>query len=82
MPTSFLPIKEGEPESPMGSLVAEAVEEGYHLTAIYEVLGQLVLKSEPGNVTFEVDGSPCDSPCVIDKDAGASMEQKKQEGYF
>jgi uncharacterized protein (TIGR03437 family) len=40
--------------------------------AIYDVLGQLRVESSPSGLTLTVDGSPCVTPCTIDRVAGAA----------
>lgn len=44
--------------------------ETLRLTAEYELLGQLTLRSEPSNLTLSVNGEECVTPCVIDRPAG------------
>ncbi|MGD0015445.1 MAG: hypothetical protein ABSD56_13650 [Bryobacteraceae bacterium] len=43
--------------------------------AEYDVLGQLRVESSPSGLTLTVDGSPCVTPCTIDRLAGAAAVQ-------
>ena len=62
----------GEPEQTV-VVPAEASEKGLWLVAEYELLGQLVVKSEPGSLPFKVDGQECSTPCVLDRAAGSQV---------
>lgn len=53
------------------ALQENQLETGVRLTAEYELLGQLTLRSEPASLTLSVDGQECATPCVIDRPAGA-----------
>ncbi len=52
---------------------AEAVDHGYRLTATYELLSQAVIHSEPAGGVVNVDGTPCQTPCVLDRAEGAEV---------
>jgi uncharacterized protein (TIGR03437 family) len=52
----------------------EAVEDGFHLTAIYKILGQTVIESQPSGIPMDVDGEVCVTPCVLDKPDGTEVQ--------
>lgn len=56
------------------SVPPEAVEAGLRLTARYELLSQVVLHSDPAGTAVEVDGVPCETPCVVDRPAGSEVQ--------
>ncbi|MGD0200644.1 MAG: hypothetical protein ABSD27_07845 [Bryobacteraceae bacterium] len=41
--------------------------------AVYDILGQLRVESSPSGLTLTVDGSPCVTPCTIDRPAGTAV---------
>lgn len=51
----------------------DAVDNGYRLTAQYEMLSQVVIHSEPAGTAVEVDGVTCDTPCSIDRSDGTEI---------
>jgi uncharacterized protein (TIGR03437 family) len=51
----------------------EAVDSGYRLTAAYELLSQTVIHSEPAGAVVDVDGAPCQTPCVLDRPDGTEV---------
>ena len=55
------------------TIPAEAVEDGFRLTAKYDLLSQVVVESQPPGVTLQVDGAPCATPCSIDKPDGTEV---------
>ncbi len=52
---------------------AAAVDNGLRLTATYELLSQAVIETVPSNISLEVDGAACESPCSIDRPDGAEV---------
>ena len=44
-----------------------------HLTATYQAVGQATISSAPAGMTVQVDGSDCTTPCVVEKEVGASV---------
>lgn len=51
----------------------DVAEAGYRLTAQYELLSQVVIRSEPAGTAVEVDGVSCTTPCSIDRPAGTEV---------
>ncbi|WP_321477096.1 hypothetical protein [uncultured Paludibaculum sp.] len=45
----------------------------FRMVAQYEVLGRLSILSEPGALTFDVSGTGCSTPCVLDRPAGTNV---------
>jgi len=52
----------------------EAVDSGYRLTASYEMLSQAVIHSEPAGAVVQVDGTACQTPCVLDRPDGSEVQ--------
>jgi uncharacterized protein (TIGR03437 family) len=46
---------------------------GQTITATYQLLGQATIESRPLNLSVQVDGVRCNTPCVLERDAGASV---------
>jgi uncharacterized protein (TIGR03437 family) len=46
---------------------------GLRMTAAYSVLSRVVVQSTPQNVTIQVDGTSCQTPCTIDRQNGAQV---------
>lgn len=44
-----------------------------HLTARYELLGQLRVSSDPSSLSFVVNATACQTPCTVDAPAGTSI---------
>jgi len=55
------------------AIPADAVEKGYRATAVYELLSQVTINTNPGGIPIDVDGSPCDSPCRLDRPDGTEV---------
>lgn len=51
----------------------QMVDRGFNITAQYEKLGQLSVRSEPPTLVFEVSGMECRTPCNIDLPSGANV---------
>lgn len=58
-------------DSPDQEIVAGTVTSAI---AYYDVLGRMTLHSSPGGVTLTVDGTPCITPCILDRRAGAEVK--------
>jgi uncharacterized protein (TIGR03437 family) len=61
-----------EPEREL-TVSQEMVDRGYHITAQYEKLGQLSVRSEPPTLLFDVSGMECRTPCNVDLPSGANV---------
>ncbi len=46
--------------------------ENFSMAAIFEVQPQVTLRSNPPGITLTVDGKPCKTPCVLDRDRDSS----------
>ncbi len=55
------------------TIPAEAAAQGLRYIARYELLGQLTLRSDPAQLTLNVNGEECTTPCVIDRPAGTEI---------
>lgn len=66
----FVRWSNGGPSAQEVSLPEGQEEQGLRLTAEYELLGQLTLRSEPASLTVSVNGEECVTPCVLDRPAG------------
>lgn len=53
--------------------VAESEAGSFRLVAQYELLGRLSIQSEPAALSFDVSGTPCTTPCVLDRPAGTAV---------
>jgi uncharacterized protein (TIGR03437 family) len=62
----------GEATQEIG-IPADAVENGFRLTATYEMLSQTLISADPAGTPIEVDGVTCDTPCPIDKPEGTEV---------
>lgn len=51
----------------------EAVDRGLYLIAQYELLSRLTIESTPPGVVMEVDGTPCSTPCLVDRPSGTPV---------
>ena len=50
-----------------------AVNNGLRMSASYSVLSRVVVQSSPANVTIQVDGTNCQTPCTIDRQTGTQV---------
>jgi uncharacterized protein (TIGR03437 family) len=50
-----------------------AVTNGLRLTAVYNELNRVVVQSNPPGLALQVDGAACQTPCNIDRAAGAQI---------
>ncbi len=48
--------------------------QGLALTATYQALGQLHLSSVPPGLSFTVDGTPCTTPCILNRASGTQIQ--------
>ena len=55
-----------------------AVNNGYRATANYSILSRLVVQSSPVNLTVQIDGTSCQTPCTIDRQSGATVHVTAQ----
>jgi uncharacterized protein (TIGR03437 family) len=51
-----------------------AVDGGYRAIATYSVLNRVVVQSYPASVAIQVDGTTCQTPCTIDRQAGTQLQ--------
>ncbi len=47
---------------------------GYRLTANFNELSRIVVKSSPSGLTLQVDGANCVTPCNVDRPIGATFQ--------
>jgi uncharacterized protein (TIGR03437 family) len=59
--------------SPTQTVTVPAVK-NLILTANYQVLSQVQVTSTPSGLSFTIDGSPCVTPCVVNKTSGSQMQ--------
>jgi len=50
-----------------------AVTSGLRLIANFSVLSRVVVQSSPPGLTFQIDGTSCQTPCTIDRQSGAQV---------
>jgi uncharacterized protein (TIGR03437 family) len=62
----------GGPQAQTVTVDQTAVDSGYRLTAIYDVLSRVVVQSVPAG-TIQIDGKNCVTPCNVDRPAGSSF---------
>ncbi len=43
------------------------------VTAVYQIVGQVTIHSIPAGLSLEVDGASCNTPCAVERDAGATV---------
>lgn len=53
---------------------ADAIDNGFVLTATYDLLSQVVIESRPSGVPVEVEGATCTTPCSINKPDGTKVQ--------
>jgi uncharacterized protein (TIGR03437 family) len=70
---TFKSWSNGGPASQQITIDQAAVDNGLRVSASYDVLSRLIVQSSAGNVTIQVDGSPCPAPCIIDKPNGSQV---------
>jgi uncharacterized protein (TIGR03437 family) len=63
----------GGPAEQEVTVPADALEKPFGLTAAYELLGQLTLRSEPAGAVLQVNGAECRTPCTYDRPAGTAL---------
>lgn len=56
------------------SQTVTAGEQDMRLIAKYERLDRLTIDSSPRSLTIEADGSPCRTPCVLDRERGTAVQ--------
>jgi uncharacterized protein (TIGR03437 family) len=52
------------------TIPATAIDTGVSLTAEYELLSQITIRSNPPGAVVTVDGAPCATPCKVDRKEG------------
>ena len=50
-----------------------AVDNGMLVTASYSVLSRVIVNSSPTGLVFQVDGTPCTTPCTVDRQSGSQV---------
>jgi len=60
---------------------SSAVDQGYRLTATYELLSRAVITTSAGSGAVIVDGVECLTPCKLDKPGGAEVTVEAPESY-
>lgn len=50
-----------------------AVDNGFRMTASYDVLSRVIVQTSPPGLTVQVDGVPCQSPCTVDRPNGSQV---------
>ena len=51
----------------------EAIDAGFRVTASYDMLSQVVVHSDPAGASVDVDGTPCPTPCTVDRADGTQV---------
>jgi uncharacterized protein (TIGR03437 family) len=67
----FVSWSDGQPAS--FDYKAGAPAGDLQVVATYQLLGQATITTNPANLPVEVDGAACLTPCVVERDAGASV---------
>ena len=55
------------------SVDSSALDTGLRLTASYGVLSRVVVQSSPSNLSVQVDGTACQTPCTLDRQNGTNL---------
>ena len=50
-----------------------AVDNGFRMTASYDVLSRVVVQTSPPGLMVQVDGNACQSPCTVDRPNGSQV---------
>jgi uncharacterized protein (TIGR03437 family) len=64
----------GGAEKQQISVDQAAVDNGFRMTANYNILSRLIIQTSPPGITVQVNGVPCVSPCTIDKPGGSQVK--------
>lgn len=61
------------------SVPEEAATTGWRLTAVYEPLGRVTVRTAPPGIAIEVDGAECLTPCTVERTVGAALRLRVPE---
>ncbi len=64
----------GGAEKQQISVDQAAVDNGFRMTANYNILSRLIIQTSPPGIPVQVNGVPCASPCTIDKPGGSQVK--------
>jgi uncharacterized protein (TIGR03437 family) len=71
---AFQSWSNGGPASQEIAVLDDDVAAGRRLTAIYEPLARISVRSAPSGIAIQVDGEPCSTPCSLLRPAGAAVQ--------
>ena len=63
----------GGPATQTVTMDQAAVDSGFRITANYDVLSRVQIQTQPSGILLQVDGTNCQTPCVVDRPPGSQV---------